>query len=946
MVFFSRLLRIERGEVPLAASLFLQSFLLGLPQLFTATAATALFLDAFSAKNLSFVLMSGAILVPLLGLAISSAIASIGAERTLRKVLILLLFGLGAITTALLFSGGAAAVRLILIVWVDLEYAFTEFSFSAHANRVLNIRQTKRLFALVGAGQVLAAVVGGALSPILLSILPVGGLLGISLAGLAGALVNFQRMARRFPLEEDDHVESAGTPLRSVVRDPLIRLLFVLVGFEFCVQGLSEALFYDGVQGSLSSAGSVASFLALFFGAAGACKLFLNLAASGPFLSRFGVRGGLLAPAASMALPLAAHLVMVSAGRSPQTAFLPLAAARFFQTISLSALYAPAYFTLYQPLVPVLRSSAQALADTVVGQVGAGAAGLSLFVILSVLGAGFPIVAAATLAVIVLWAVVALAAERRYRTEVTARARGSSRGAADQTAAATTGNRDLAQILMSIAREPKLGERAMRLEELFRSGFVVGRRTNAPDVRAYRLILETETALCGRYRAKGRTLAPGLLSSALERESAKAAERAILALALSYPRETIGALRYGLLFAESGERGFALELAESTLSDRDRRLLLPLFEDAEEGPASFTAADPLFLRELADEATEGCLDWLRLVALRELSRSAGSAALRSGEIEYLELEAPVVERARSLAGAPLFATVPHEDLAALGRTIRERSVSAGERIISRGEEGSELYIVDSGRVSVSIGDTVLAEMGPGEVFGELSALSPEPRSADVNAAADTRLLVVEGASLRTFIGQRWRTAFEILKVLDRRVIDTLNLRFPIGEASSPRTASVGRRPAARRFTAREESIMTEHIPLLLRLPDDALSDVKEHALLRLLDAGERACSAGEPGTGFFFILSGRIMLCRGERGIIEIGEGGVFGNTECVLSVDRPFDAAATERTELLELPRRILSDLVWDGSSFLEGLILDSADRLRRVTSAPKGGLPVPWLG
>jgi CRP-like cAMP-binding protein len=237
-------------------------------------------------------------------------------------------------------------------------------------------------------------------------------------------------------------------------------------------------------------------------------------------------------------------------------------------------------------------------------------------------------------------------------------------------------------------------------------------------------------------------------------------------------------------------------------------------------------------------------------------------------------------------------------------------------------------------------------MGPGEVFGELSALSPEPRSADVNAAADTRLLVVEGASLRTFIGQRWRTAFEILKVLDRRVIDTLNLRFPIGEASSPRTASVGRRPAARRFTAREESIMTEHIPLLLRLPDDALSDVKEHALLRLLDAGERACSAGEPGTGFFFILSGRIMLCRGERGIIEIGEGGVFGNTECVLSVDRPFDAAATERTELLELPRRILSDLVWDGSSFLEGLILDSADRLRRVTSAPKGGLPVPWLG
>ncbi len=876
------------SERRIVRALFLQSFLLGLPRLFTAAAATALFLDSFSAGSISSVLMAGAVLVPCGGLLFSFSMGRFGTEKTLGGVLVGLSVVLAGLLGALAATRSAPLARLAVIVWADLEYAFTELVFAAHGNAVLDIRQAKRLFGRAGSGQVLAAILGGLAAPWLLTFLPVEGLLALSLAGLVGAAVNYRRMAGargRKDAEEEPEAPDP-TPIRSAVRVPLIRSLFVLAALEFAVQGFSEALFFDGLQKAVADPGRVASFVARFFAAAAAVKLILGLFVSGPLLTRFGVRAGILAPSVVMAVPLAAHLFSSETGNATLW-FASLAAARFLQTVAVSSLYAPAYLTLYQPLKGDLRGPAQTLADTVFGQAGTGLAALALMIAVGSGRRSGPILGILTVAGVALWAAAALGAERRYRREVAARARGTGR--------------------LDAARDA--GERT----PVHRSP------------RSRRASMAAEAARSLRFRKLSRSVESELLAEALRRESEKAAEGALSALGPAYPRGVVSALRFGALLGEGGRRAYALELAESTLKGGDRKILLPLFDaeaDAEAALPPGPQDRPSLLRTLADEAEAEDRAWLRLIALRDLSRCG--ARLSGEEAGLLARELGAVERAEILSRMAFFSSVPKEDLAVLGRSLEEKTAEAGTRIISRGERGAELYLIVSGSVEVGIEGTRVARLGEGAGVGELSALSPEPRSADVTAVAPTRLLAVGGDTLRSFTDAHRRAALEILKVLNRRILDTLRLSFP--EEAPPRQGKA--RAAPLRSAGRLDAAALERI--LPELERSAAASARRYAV----EAGERIFTAGDEATFFFFISSGKVGLGREGTTILQLEADEFFGDNELILAEDRPFDGIALEKTELVALPRPILFDLLWEGPSFLRRMTLAAAERLRRVTA------------
>ncbi|HEY9101023.1 cyclic nucleotide-binding domain-containing protein [Chitinimonas sp.] len=76
---------------------------------------------------------------------------------------------------------------------------------------------------------------------------------------------------------------------------------------------------------------------------------------------------------------------------------------------------------------------------------------------------------------------------------------------------------------------------------------------------------------------------------------------------------------------------------------------------------------------------------------------------------------------------------------------------AGKRLLTEGEDGSELYVLLSGQVSVrrfgGVSEHELARLGPGETFGELSLVDFGWRSASVEALEEVRVLVFKRASL-------------------------------------------------------------------------------------------------------------------------------------------------------------------------------------------------------
>jgi CRP/FNR family transcriptional regulator, cyclic AMP receptor protein len=127
-----------------------------------------------------------------------------------------------------------------------------------------------------------------------------------------------------------------------------------------------------------------------------------------------------------------------------------------------------------------------------------------------------------------------------------------------------------------------------------------------------------------------------------------------------------------------------------------------------------------------------------------------------------------IERVMLLRTVDFFASTDADILAAVAGILEEVDVSAGEQIIRAGELSSAMYITVYGRVRVHDGDTVLAELGRGEVFGELSALDPEPRTASVTACEDTKLLRLDHEALFDMMAQRVEVAHAIIRFLVRR----------------------------------------------------------------------------------------------------------------------------------------------------------------------------------
>jgi CRP-like cAMP-binding protein len=74
----------------------------------------------------------------------------------------------------------------------------------------------------------------------------------------------------------------------------------------------------------------------------------------------------------------------------------------------------------------------------------------------------------------------------------------------------------------------------------------------------------------------------------------------------------------------------------------------------------------------------------------------------------------------------------------------------GKAIVREGQAGMRMYAVLDGRVTVSIGGTMVERLGPGGVFGELALIEPSPRMASVTAETDCSLLPIS------------RTGFEML----------------------------------------------------------------------------------------------------------------------------------------------------------------------------------------
>ena len=128
----------------------------------------------------------------------------------------------------------------------------------------------------------------------------------------------------------------------------------------------------------------------------------------------------------------------------------------------------------------------------------------------------------------------------------------------------------------------------------------------------------------------------------------------------------------------------------------------------------------------------------------------------------------------ALMHAPLFSALDAEAATALRASMVESRVPRGDVIFAEGEPGDRMYVILDGKVklgqtSVDGRESLLAVLGPGEVFGELSLFDPGPRTATATAVTDVVVIGLGHDNLRPWLAGRPEVAESLLQALAQRL---------------------------------------------------------------------------------------------------------------------------------------------------------------------------------
>ena len=136
---------------------------------------------------------------------------------------------------------------------------------------------------------------------------------------------------------------------------------------------------------------------------------------------------------------------------------------------------------------------------------------------------------------------------------------------------------------------------------------------------------------------------------------------------------------------------------------------------------------------------------------------------------------------RHLSESLFFQQLGHEELYALAQCGSRFTAPAETEIIRRGDEGDALYLVLDGGVRVTIPEAsgaefVVARLGRGSIFGELSLLDREPRSATVITVVDSTLFMIRRNDFHRLLLQHQGLLAWLLAGLSRRVRESTSAR--------------------------------------------------------------------------------------------------------------------------------------------------------------------------
>ncbi len=223
----------------------------------------------------------------------------------------------------------------------------------------------------------------------------------------------------------------------------------------------------------------------------------------------------------------------------------------------------------------------------------------------------------------------------------------------------------------------------------------------------------------------------------------------------------------------------------------------------------------------------------------------------------------------NLENVPLFADVSADDRESLAQAMRFERVRQGERFFNIGDGSEALYIIDIGWAKLLDTDgMVVANLGPGNMFGETEVLAGRPRELQAVAATDMSVWILNAGDL------------------DRLVSESLDFGLALSKAFGSRVAQLTRYLAEERL---------KPVPFFFELDYEGLAEAANKLTLERYTRGSFLFHRGGWARAVFILETGEINLVLSDPGkpieTIPLLPGAIVG--EIALLTGKPYTFTA-----------------------------------------------------
>lgn len=321
------------------------------------TASYSLLLYNYPASYLPVLYLCAAALLFPINALYAWADARFNAFRLLKYVLLLMALGI-AISLALWKTIPSIEVLMLLLACNLCVYMVAGYAYWGMASLLFDVREGRRIFSVIGAGDIPAKIAGYALVPFLAKLIGLEGVMALSILFFLGAYLMAVKQLQYSNIGWDEfehhqhHPVEKGSKywLKRFFGNRLVLSIGLMSFLGYLLMLLVDFTFLSEIKIRQKTAAELTAFIAAFFLAGRLVALLLKLVFTSRVISKLGLTGTLLITPIILLTISLTLLVMGWFKQQPSLYLYGFGVLALFSEVLRSAVQEPVFFVLFQPL--------------------------------------------------------------------------------------------------------------------------------------------------------------------------------------------------------------------------------------------------------------------------------------------------------------------------------------------------------------------------------------------------------------------------------------------------------------------------------------------------------------------------------------------------------------------------------------------------------------------